>query len=126
MLHPLTYFMEYQVSGNIIIPADIMVNDCPLYIKVLNTSFADAPAKLVSEKTINFSKNALKNTSLLPFELNVESGINQASDYTLHVHLDVDKNGVLSKNDYLHDRSYPIITHGNPSRNLMISLKKIG
>ena len=115
--------MSIEIKGKIIIPEKKIIPDCKIYIRILDTSYSDAPAKLINELLIDYTDEKYKNT--VAFTVALTKELKPQNDYILFVHVDVDNDGQLSKHDFIHDRSYPISSYHNPNEELVIQLKEI-
>ena len=76
----------------------------PLVVRVLDTTYADAPAQLIAEvKTrVPAGRGAfLQSVELLA----VARG---ANEYTVRAHVDVDGDGEVSSGDYVSTAAYPV------------------
>jgi putative lipoprotein len=84
-----------------------------LYVRVQDTSRADAPAVTVAEQVFRGVEVAPGSP---PIHFTVQ-GIphNERAPYTVRVHADVDGTGVVSKGDYVSTESYPVQTGDQPA-----------
>jgi uncharacterized lipoprotein YbaY len=105
---------EIKFAGKPALPASAKV-----YVRLLNTSLADAPSTVVAEQVIDHvSKD--KPTS---FRLEPDS-IDERDSYTVSVLVDLDGDGKVSKGDYISMQSYPVLTFGSPSE-VTIEVKQV-
>jgi uncharacterized lipoprotein YbaY len=111
------------VSGKIQFGAKPPKEGSPVYVRILDTSMSDAPARQMAEQVIPISKSTLNKDNQLPFHLELNTVINPSANYTLAVHVDVDKDGEISKDDYIHRQSYPVITYNNKTKDLLVDLR---
>jgi uncharacterized lipoprotein YbaY len=86
-----------------------------IYVRLLDTSMADAPAKVIAEQVLtDISEKA---NSGEPVAFTIDGKIeNQQSSYSISVLVDVDGDGKRSKGDFINMQSYPVLTFGNPSQ----------
>jgi putative lipoprotein len=83
-----------------------------IQVQLLDVSVADAPAKVIAEESINLGQRQVP----VPFELNFDSTkIDQKHTYALSAKVTV--KGELR---FITDKSYPVVTRGNPLRVDMI------
>lgn len=93
------------------------------YIRVEEVSRADAPSQTVAEQVVRDVSHREGAVERLPFEMRGIPVIEQAH-YTVSVHLDVDRDGQVSRGDYLTMESYPVLTFGYP-RQVIIRPRKL-
>ena len=113
------------VLGKIEIPKEIRGRKFNSYIKVLDTSYEDAPAITIAETRIDHSMSKLTKEPFIPFELSIDAEIIPSHDYTVSVLVDMDGDGIISKNDYIQNQSYNVISQGKPKKNIFIALQKV-
>ena len=113
------------VTGSIEIPKEIWNKKFHSIIRILDTSFEDAPAVTIAETRIDYLpiKPGGKNT--LPFELSIDTEIIPSHDYTVSVLIDLDGDGIISKNDYIQKQSYHAILQGKTKEGILIELQKV-
>ena len=105
---------EFRVSGEIqfaltpTIPADTKV-----YVRLLDTSVADAPAQLITEKLLTDVWQKANAGEPIPFTLTAAKGDERRS-YTIAVLVDVDGDRKTGRGDFINMQSYPVHTFGNP------------
>ena len=94
-----------------------------IYVRLLDTSLADAPAKVVAEQVLtDISKNA---NSGEPVSFTIDGKIeNQQGSYSISVLIDVDGDGKRGKGDFINMQSYPVLTFGYPSQ-VSVLVKRI-
>lgn len=85
-----------------------------IYVHLLDTSLADAPAILISEQVIENAAAKVENDGKIKFALYGELHDFKAN-YTVSVHVDLDNDGQISQGDYVNVESYPVITFGYPT-----------
>lgn len=78
----------------------------PMRVQVLDTSYADAPAVVVTERdaTVENRFGSLLST----VELDVRLPSDRPRHYTVRVHVDLDGNGPVSRGDFVTTVSYPL------------------
>lgn len=77
-------------------------------VQLSDVSLADAPAKVIAEQTINLGQRQVP----VPFALTFDpTKIDSKHTYSMSAKITVD--GKLS---FITDKSYPVLTNGNPSR----------
>ncbi len=105
---------EFRVSGEILFarkPA--LPGDTKVYVRLLDTSSADAPAQLIAEKVLTGMWQKANAGEPIPFSLTAAKG-DERSSYTIAVLVDVDADGKTSRGDFISMQSYPVHTFGNP------------
>jgi uncharacterized lipoprotein YbaY len=113
------------ISGNIEIPKELINKKFEAYVKILDTSYEDAPAIIIGETKVGYPGSTLTGKNHIPFEVNVEVGIDKSHDYTLSVLIDLDEDGTISKNDYIHQQAYTAIAQGIPRKDILVTLQKV-
>ena len=93
------------------------------YVRLLNTSLADAPSTTVAEQVIDHVARFVSKGEKVAFVLEADS-INERDTYTVSVLVDIDGDGKISQGDYISMQSYPVLTFGSPSE-VTIEVKKI-
>jgi len=79
-----------------------------IQVQLLDVSLADVPAKIIAKQTINLGQRQVP----IPFELTYDSTmIDEKHTYSLSAKITL--NGELR---FLTDKSYPVVTRGNPAR----------
>jgi len=79
-----------------------------IQVQLLDVSLADAPAKVIAKQTINLGQRQVP----IPFELTYDSTkIDEKHTYSLSAKITL--KGELR---FLTDKSYPVVTRGNPAR----------
>lgn len=116
---------KITVSGSIDIPQEIRNKKFNSFIKIVDTSFEDAPAITIAETRIDSSAFKLSKKKYISFELDISVEIIPSHDYTVSVLLDMDGDGVISTNDYIQKQSYRAISQGKPMKGLVVELQKI-
>jgi uncharacterized lipoprotein YbaY len=106
---------EPLVAGEVLLPAhSILPSGAVAYVRLLDTSLADAPAMIVAEQVIRDVAKTIARRGQIRFALYGKIQNPQGS-YTVSVHIDVDEDGRIGKGDYINMQSYPVITFGYPS-----------
>lgn len=93
------------------------------YVRLLNTSLADAPSNVVAEQVIDHIASSLSKNERVAFRLEPDS-IDERDSYTVSVLVDLDGDGKVSKGDYISMQSYPVLTFGSPSE-VSIEVKQV-
>lgn len=94
-----------------------------LHVYLENISFIDAASEVVAdyiEWNINFNPNT---SNSIPFEI-VYKNLDPGDRFAIRVHIDVDKDGKVSKGDFINVQSYPVITFGYP-KEITVIVKQI-
>ncbi len=93
------------------------------YVRLLDTSLADAAAKTVAEAVFEDIARKVNEGETIKFILEGEIQ-DERGDYTVSAHIDADGDGKMSPGDFISMQSYPVITHGSPSQ-VTVQVKKI-
>ena len=93
------------------------------YVRLLDTSLADAPSPVVAEQVIEHVARSLSKGEKVAFVLEPNS-IDERDTYYVSVLVDLDGDGKISKGDYISMQSYPVLTFGHPSE-VTIEVKKV-
>ena len=105
---------EPLVTGEILLPAGVVLpTRAVAYVRLLDTSLADAPSITVAEQIIKDVAAQNAKGRSIKFALYGELRDARAS-YTVSVHIDVDLDGLVSVGDYISMQSYPVISFGYP------------
>jgi hypothetical protein len=86
-----------------------------VYVRVLDTSRADASAVMVSTLTIRDIALDLMERDGIDFSLDIQA-VDPRITYTVSVLVDLDGDGQSSPGDYRSMRAYPVLTHGHGNR----------
>jgi uncharacterized lipoprotein YbaY len=105
------------VSGEIVfgLPAPEDLSEAIAYVRLEDTSLADAPSRVVSEQRLTRLHERLTTADTVPFNLHAPRP-DPKSTYSVSVHVDVDGDGKVSRGDYINTESYPVLTFGYASR----------
>lgn len=104
------------VSGEITFDPEVLLpSGAEAHVTLLETSRADGPAQLITEKVIPGIAELVNQGKPVPFVL---PGVvtDQRGSYTVSVHVDLDGDGQVGEGDFITMQSYPVLTYGNPSR----------
>lgn len=84
-----------------------------LYVYLENVSIIDTASEVVGDY-IKWDVNVNPETSdNLPFEIAYQN-LDPRDRFAIRVHIDIDKDGKVSKGDFINVQSYPVITFGYP------------
>jgi uncharacterized lipoprotein YbaY len=89
--------------------------DATAYVRLLDTSAADAPSSKVAEQVLTDIAKKANRGEAIPFAINVEIE-NERASYTISVHVDLAGDGEISPGDFINMQSYPVLTFGFPNR----------
>lgn len=106
--------MESLVTGKVVFDEGSRAfSDAIVYARLLDVSRVDAASDIVAESVLHaVSLDMRRETS---FTFSIPGQLPEPSArYEVTVHIDVDKDGKLSKGDYFTTQSYPVLTHGYP------------
>jgi uncharacterized lipoprotein YbaY len=84
------------------------------YVRLLDTSMADAPARLVAETVLEGISDEATRGNPIPFAIYGDLESERAS-YSVSVLVDVDGDGKTSPGDFINMQSYPVLTYGYPA-----------
>jgi uncharacterized lipoprotein YbaY len=105
------------VSGEIVfgLPTPEDLSEAIAYVRLEDTSLADAPSRVVSEQRLTRLQEQLTTAGTVPFNLHAPRP-DPKSSYSVSVHVDLDRDGKVSRGDYINTESYPVLTFGHASR----------
>jgi uncharacterized lipoprotein YbaY len=108
---------ESNVSGEIVfgLPVPEDLSKAIVYVRLEDTSLADVPSRVVSEQRLMRLPERLTSTGTVPFNLHAWRP-DPKSTYSVSVHVDVDRDGKVSRGDYINTESYPVLTFGHTGR----------
>ena len=98
------------------------VSDATVYVRLQETSRADARATTVAEQVINHV-NIVPEGPPIPFTLAMPPS--ESGRYVVRVHADVAGDGKVSQGDYVSTQSYPVDMNTEQS-GLAIVAKRVG
>jgi uncharacterized lipoprotein YbaY len=113
------------ISGYIAIPDEIRNTRFKVYIRLLDTSYLDAPATTLALLRISNVKKPAVFQKKMPFELIVEKPLDPSHDYSLAVLIDMDGDGNISAGDFIHRQNYSVVTHNRPQTGILVELQKV-
>ena len=115
---------SYQIEGEILIDYSNAINNVTTYIRIEDTSRADAPSKIVSEVILkNIKFNSGLDIHTLPFHISVPLG-EENKTYTISVHVDTNGNGKMDEGDFINMESYPVPLKGSKAK-VLVKAKQI-
>ena len=88
----------------------------PLRIELRDTSYADAPAKLLKRVDTTVARRGRTTTVSVPLDAEVPDGA------TVWAHNDVDRDGRVSSGDFLSMESYPVTS---AAQKITIRLRRV-
>lgn len=94
-----------------------------MYVRLRNTSLADAASMVVAEQVIEHVARFLSKGEKVAFVLEPGS-VDERASYIVSVWVDVDGDGKISKGDYISMQSYPVLTYGYPNE-VTIEVKEV-
>ena len=98
-------------------------SDAKAHVRLLDTSMADAPSRLVAETVLKDISQQANLGNPIPFVLNGDPPHERGS-YTISVLVDLDGDGKASPGDFINTQSYPVLTFGYPN-NVSVQVKQI-
>ena len=105
---------ELLVRGSILFPPDLRpFRDATVRVRLEDVSRADAPATLIQE---HVQENVSLETgpARLAFELH-GSLPDPRAEYAVRVHVDLDGDGQITREDYISTSHYPVPASGGPT-----------
>ena len=112
------------VEGDILFDLDVKsFTHARTFVRLEQVSLADAPSKIVLERSINDVSYQARSGAKLHFALFGEMP-NERDRYVVTVHVDVDGDGKVSQGDCINMQSYPVLTFGYP-RYVRILVKQL-
>jgi uncharacterized lipoprotein YbaY len=115
---------SYQIKGEIIAEEGKPIKNATIYVRIEDTSRADAPSKIVAEIVLKNGKlisNLEK--SVIPFNISIPVA-RENKMYTVSVHIDMNGNGKLDKGDYINMESYSVPALG-VKKKVVVKVKQI-
>jgi uncharacterized lipoprotein YbaY len=105
-----------RVCGEIVFdPAPPSLSGATVYVRLRDTSLADAPSRVVAEQAMTRVEGLPPGGGELTFALPLESA-DARRTYTVSVHVDLDNDGRVGPGDFISTESYPVLTFGHPDR----------
>ena len=107
-----------MVCGNIVFnpqPDPGVFDQMVIYLYLEDTSYADAPAQVITSVTIDQISQESRGNARVPFAIRSIPPEGKGR-YSLRVHADVDGDGKVSRGDYITKTNYPVMTPGSPAR----------
>jgi hypothetical protein len=77
----------------------------PVVVQVLDTTYADAPARVLAKATAPVQAGGDGTLQTLDIEARLEG----TGDYRVRAHVDVDRDGAVSPGDYVSTAAYPAL-----------------
>ena len=103
------------LAGEIVFGAEaVAFSGATLYVTLEDVTYADDDAITIQELVITDVDHDSRAPSRLTFEMPC-SVPNPWAQYSVRVHIDVDRDGKISSGDYVNTQNYPVLTSGNPS-----------
>jgi len=94
-----------------------------VYVRLMDVSYADAPARMVSEYHISSLPAGTSTAHKIPFEFEADI-VDTKGHYSLAAHIDLDKDGKVSIGDYITMESFPVSV-GSPSTFHVVRVRRI-
>ena len=102
------------VSGDVTFAAQPeLPPEAVLRVRLLDTTYADAPALVISELLVRDIAEEANAGKPVPFLLSAER-VNPRSTYTIIAHVALSGGEAIEPGDYISTQSYPVITYGSP------------
>ncbi|HOZ96916.1 MAG TPA: YbaY family lipoprotein [Niabella sp.] len=104
-----------RICGNIHLEKETpSFSDATLYVYLENETYADADSMIMATYKTTGVRYHSKIRNSFPFEI-VCKDINPSDRYAIRVHIDIDRDGKVSRGDFINKQSYPVITFGYPN-----------
>jgi uncharacterized lipoprotein YbaY len=87
-------------------------DDAAIHIRLEDVTRADAAAVLVTEKVLQPVSHPAGMTDGPEFEMPVHLP-DRSALYSVRVHVDVHRNGQITRGDFISTQSYPVLTRGH-------------
>lgn len=82
-------------------------NKSTLYVRLLDTGLADAPSRVLAEKTITDLLSKFKDNKVISLFLKMPPGIKE-DDCTISIHIAINGNSQITPGDLINGQSYPL------------------
>jgi uncharacterized lipoprotein YbaY len=96
------------VTGEVVFPESNEPGSAVVYVRVEETSMADAPSRVVGETVAPVELPCRSLTFAVPVTM-----LDDRADYSVRVHVDRDQDGRVSPGDFVSTMSHPVLTHGH-------------
>ena len=118
-------FGNYLISGTIITENKIILDDVILYINIVDSTLCDIPSKIIHSYILKNINKHMTDVNEINFNFYIKKElIKPNKDYSIQVHIDLDKDGKISNGDYINIQNYPLSMFISSNKNL-INLKLI-
>jgi uncharacterized lipoprotein YbaY len=102
--------VNVRVTGEIKMPAGTEPNNRAIaHVHLLDTSLADAPSTVLARLEVENMEESLTPDGRLPFVLKCQVADDRIS-LSLQAHIDNDRDGKMSRGDFINVQSYPVAT----------------
>lgn len=101
----------------------ISFRNATMHVYLENVSVVDASSEIVGyyeRKNVNFPNDKFKTLS---FEITGRD-LDERENYAIRAHIDIDRDGNVSKGDFITMQSYPVVTFGHP-RQISILVRQV-
>jgi uncharacterized lipoprotein YbaY len=112
------------VEGEIHFPPDAAFVGATVHVRLQDVTLADGPARTVAEQTIPNVSHPGSSGGTVAFSLRA-GRFDMRARYVVRVHVDVDRDGRVSRGDYISTESYPVLTLGHPNR-VIVRVRSVG
>jgi hypothetical protein len=106
------------VEGKITFEENAMAfSGAVMYVYVERVTYADTASEKIAVHTrqeVSFDPQET-DSDILTFKLEVPD-LNPQDDYAIRAHIDLDRDGKISRGDYINMQSYPVLTFGHPRK----------
>jgi len=102
---------------------DISFTNATMHVYLENVSVVDVSSEIIvhyERKNVNFPN---KKSRTLSFEITCRD-LDERANYAIRVHIDINRDGKVSKGDFINMQSYPVITFGYP-RQISILVRQV-
>jgi uncharacterized lipoprotein YbaY len=96
-----------MVTGEVVFPESVEPGTAVVYVRVEETSMADAPSRVVGETVFPVELPRRTLTFAVPVAM-----LDDRADYSVRVHVDRDGDRRVSPGDLVSTVSHPVLTHG--------------
>ena len=97
--------------------------DVDVYVRLEEVTRADAPATRVAEAVLS-GVHLGRGPGSIPFELH-NVATSPGGHYSVRVHVDVDRDGKISRGDYVSTQSHSLASSTDSARNVNVVVREV-
>lgn len=115
---------SYQIEGEIWIDDNNKIDNVTTYVRIEDTSRADAPSRMIAQNILrNVKFRSEGDKKVLQFHISTPLSKDDKT-YTINVHVDINGNGKIDQGDYINMESYPVPLQGSRQK-IVVKVKQI-